>query len=123
MSKDFKIFESIEQFDGKLQGWLGFFDAAIIESVEFSDEEEFEIIRPFGGGGTNFNIIFSYIRDHMKDKNISSIVILTDGYAPRPKEEVARDIPTIWLINNEESNPPWGKVARLPEDKSSDNYN
>ena len=114
---------AIEQFDGKLQGWLGFFDAAIIEPVEFSDEEEFEIIRSFGGGGTNFNIIFSYIRDHMKDKNISSIVILTDGYAPWPKEEVARDIPTIWLINNEESNPPWGKVARLPEDKSSDNYN
>ena len=114
---------AIDQFDGKLQGWLGFFDASIIEPKEFTNEEEFQIIRPYGGGGTDFNIIFSYVKDKMQDKNISSIVILTDGYAPWPEEEVVSEIPTIWLINNEEVTPPWGKVARIPEDKKNDKYN
>lgn len=107
---------AIDQFGGKLQGWLGFFDAAIIEPKPFTNEEEFKIIKPYGGGGTSFSIIFKYIKDHMKDKNISSVVILTDGYAPWPKEEVAMGIPVIWLINNNDSNPPWGKVARISED-------
>lgn len=32
---------AIDQFGGKLSGWLGFFDADIIEPVPFSDEDEF----------------------------------------------------------------------------------
>ena len=113
---------AIDQFGGKLEGWLGFFDAAIVEPRRFVDEEDLEIIRPFGGGGTSFIVIFEYIRDHMKDKNISSVVILTDGYAPWPKESAAMGIPTIWLINNEESTPPWGKVARIKEN-INDSFN
>lgn len=103
---------AIDQFNGKLQGWLGFFDAAIVEPVEFTNEEEFKIIRPYGGGGTSFNIIFSYVNECMQDKNISSIVILTDGCAPWPKESATNGIPTIWLINNEEVNPPWGESCK-----------
>ncbi len=34
---------AIDQFDGKLKGWLGFFDAAIIEPQRFEDENEFKI--------------------------------------------------------------------------------
>lgn len=107
---------AIDQFGGKLQGWLGFFDAAIIEPKEFTTDEELKIIHPYGGGGTSFTIIFDYVNKHMQDKNISSIVILTDGYAPWPREDVT-DIPTIWLINNEEVTPPWGKVARILDNK------
>ena len=103
---------AVDQFGGKLEGWLGFFDAAIVEPKPFCNESELEIIKPYGGGGTDFSIIFSYVRDHMKDKNITSIVILTDGYAPWPNEVQAMGIPTIWLIDNDEQTPPWGKVAR-----------
>lgn len=53
-----EIKDAIEQFNGKLRGWLGFFDAAIIEPVPFSSIDEFMIIRPAGGGGTDFQIIF-----------------------------------------------------------------
>lgn len=108
---------AIDQFGGKLQGWLGFFDAAIVEPREFTNEDELEIIRPYGGGGTDFSIVFSYVRDQMEDMNISSIVILTDGYAPFPDEEASRGIPTIWLINNDEITPPWGKIARIIDDQ------
>ena len=42
---------AIDQFDGKLRGWLGFFDAAVVQPEPFENEEEFRVIRPAGGGG------------------------------------------------------------------------
>lgn len=104
---------AIDQFDGKLKGWLGFFDAAIIKPQPFSDENEFKIIKPAGGGGTDFQIIFEYVFHHMSDKLPASIIILSDGDAPFPQEKLAGGIPVLWLLNNEEVNPPWGKVARI----------
>lgn len=104
---------AIDQFNGKLKGWLGFFDAAIIKPQPFSDENEFKIIKPAGGGGTDFQIIFEYVFHHMSDKLSASIIILSDGDAPFPQEKLARGIPVLWLLNNEEVNPPWGKVARI----------
>lgn len=103
---------AIDQFDGKLRGWLGFFDAAIIEPIEFSNEEEFRVIRPAGGGGTDFQIIFEYVATRM-EKHPASIIILTDGLCPFPQEKLAMGIPVLWLLNNEEVDPPWGKVARI----------
>lgn len=103
---------AIEQFDGKLKGWLGFFDAAIIEPKPFSDIEEFKLIKPAGGGGTDFQIIFEYVVKYMK-KPPASIIILTDGYAPFPQEKLADGIPVLWLLNNEDVQPPWGKIARI----------
>ncbi|MGN0813395.1 MAG: VWA-like domain-containing protein [Candidatus Coproplasma sp.] len=104
---------AIDQFDGKLKGWLGFFDAAIIEPVPFAGEEEFSVIKPVGGGGTDFGIIFDYVREYMQDKRPASIIILTDGYAPFPKESRSGGIPVLWLLNNDRVEPPWGKVARI----------
>lgn len=108
-----EVRDAIDQFNGKLRGWLGFFDAAIIEPKPFSSVEEFEIIRPAGGGGTDFQIIFEYVHKHMRDKLPASIIILTDGFAPFPKEKLSMGIPVLWLLNNDEVNPPWGKTARI----------
>ena len=104
---------AIDQFDGRLKGWLGFFDAAIIEPKPFESEDEFRLIRPAGGGGTDFQIIFEYVFKHMQDKLPVCIIILTDGYAPFPAEKLAQDIPVLWLLNNTEVEPPWGRVARI----------
>lgn len=104
---------AIDQFNGKLKGWLGFFDAAIIKPQPFSDENEFKIIKPAGGGGTDFQIIFEYVFHHMSDKLPASIIILSDGDAPFPQEKLAGGIPVLWLLNNEEVNPHCGKVARI----------
>lgn len=104
---------AIDQFDGKLQGWLGFFDAAIIEPKPFSNEEEFRIIKPAGGGGTDFQIIFEYVSKHMQDDPPASIIILTDGYAPFPNESLSMGIPVLWLLNNDDVEPPWGKTVRI----------
>lgn len=110
-----EIYGAIRQFDGKLQGKLGFFDAVVVEPIPFEDEEEFKIIRPIGGGGTSFDIIFEYVEKEMEEEPPVSIVILTDGYAPFPDESKANGIPVLWIINNNDVNPPWGKVARILE--------
>lgn len=108
-----EIYGAIGQFGGKLQGKLGFFDAVVVEPIPFEDEEEFKIIRPIGGGGTSFDIIFEYVQEKMQDEPPVSIVILTDGYAPFPEESQANGIPVLWIINNNEVTPPWGKIARI----------
>ena len=108
-----EILGAIEQFGGKLMGWLGFFDAAVIEPIPFETMDEFKIIRPQGGGGTRFDIIFDYVNDKMVDNPPVSIVILTDGEAPFPDEKVTNSIPVLWIINNEEVTPPFGKIARI----------
>ena len=110
-----EIYGAIGQFNGKLQGKLGFFDATVVEPTAFEDEDEFKIIRPKGGGGTSFHIIFEYVEKFMEDEPPVSIVILTDGFAPWPEEADALGIPVLWIINNEQAQPPWGKVARLLE--------
>lgn len=107
---------AIDQFGGKLSGWLGFFDAEVIKPEPFSDEDEFKIIKPIGGGGTSFHIIFKYVLEHMSDNLPVSIIILTDGYAPFPEESCAHDIPVLWIINNEDVTPPWGKFAHIKTD-------
>ena len=104
---------AIDQFDGNLKGWLGFFDAAVYEPVPFESVDELLDIRPAGGGGTDFQIVFEYVHKHMEDDPPACIIILTDGYAPFPQEHLAKGIPVLWLINNDKVEPPWGKVARI----------
>ena len=104
---------AIDQFDGKLAGWLGFFDREIVEPKEFVDEIEFKRIRPWGCGGTSFDIIFEYVEEKMMDDPPVSIVILTDGDAQFPGIEEAMGIPVLWVIDNDRVTPPWGKVARI----------
>ena len=104
---------AIDQFDGKLQGWLGFFDAAVVEPIPFTDEDELKLIRPAGGGGTSFEIIFRYVTEFMQERLPVSIIVLTDGYAPFPDVSITNGIPVLWLLNNMEVEPPWGKVARI----------
>lgn len=43
----------------------------------------------------------------MKNSLPVSIIILTDGYAPILKENIANDIPVVWLINNDNITPNW----------------
>ena len=104
---------AIDQFGGKLRGWLGFFDADVVEPMPFMNEDEFRVIKAKGGGGTRFDIIFDYVRREMSDKLPKSVVILTDGFAPFPDESEALGLPVLWIINNDSVEVPWGKCARI----------
>ncbi|MBR4175736.1 MAG: hypothetical protein IKR56_10410 [Lachnospiraceae bacterium] len=108
-----EIKSAVDQFNGKLKGLLGFFDACVYDPVPFEDEEELRVIRPKGGGGTRFDIIFEYVDKNMMDEPPVCIIIMTDGMTDFPDEEAAMEIPVLWLINNEDIDPPWGVVARM----------
>ena len=103
---------AIDQFNGKLSGWLGFFDDKVIPPVPFNTIEEFKIIRPKGGGGTNFECIFNYVRDNMADELPSAIVIMTDGYASFPDVGATMGIPVMWVINTDVT-PPFGTLIKI----------
>jgi predicted metal-dependent peptidase len=108
-----EIVGAISQFGGRLKGFLGFFDAAVVPPKPFEDVDDLKSKRAFGRGGTSFDAIFDYVDGKMEHKP-ASIVILTDGYAPWPQKAKAKGIPVLWIINNEKQTPPWGKVIRLP---------
>ncbi len=107
----------IEQFNGRFQGKIAFFDASVKEPIRnFEDVSSLLSIKPVGGGGTSFSAIFKYIKKKLSSELPAVIVILTDGCAPFPKEEVAMGIPTLWIINNDKVTPPWGRIARIKVD-------
>ena len=101
---------AIEQFPS-LTGYLGFFDSIVYKPTPFETVEDVLNIKPKGGGGTNFFKIFDYVKE--LDVKPKAIIILTDGYATFPKEEVREGIPVIWVINNDNVTPPWGEIARI----------
>ncbi len=107
---------ALDQFDGKLSGWLGFFDAEVTPPERFENVDDLMQIRPKGGGGTDFGVVFDYALHKMEEPPVS-IIILTDGWAPFPDESAAGDIPVIWLIYDEDRTPPWGKVAWIDLDE------
>jgi len=104
---------AIDQFGGKLAGLLGFFDAAVTEPVPFESANELVEIKPVGGGGTSFNVVFDFVREEMADASPASIIIMTDGGADFPPESAANDIPVLWLMTYDKITPPWGRVVRI----------
>lgn len=104
---------AIIQFNGKIEGHIGFFDATVKSVQPFDQNTDVLAIRPYGRGGTNFDAVFKYIEDNMIDDLPAKIVILSDGEANYPDEEKALGIPVLWIINNKKKTPPWGQVVRL----------
>ena len=104
---------AIEQFGGKLTGKLGFFDADVTPPLPFDSVSDLMKIIPYGGGGTDFRVIFEYIRENCSKELPACIVIFTDGDGPFPDESEALGVPVLWVINNLRFTPPWGKVTRI----------
>jgi predicted metal-dependent peptidase len=104
---------AIEQFGGKLSGKLGFFDTWVTLPIAFDNVDDLMRIMPYGGGGTDFRVIFEYIKHELSNELPACVVIFTDGHAPYPSQSETMNIPVLWIINNEKITPPWGKVIRV----------
>ena len=108
---------AVEQFDGKLSAKLGFFDTEVFEPVPFENVNELLEIVPVGYGGTSFEAVFDWLRKECADDLPSSLIIFTDGYSNYPAESAAMGVPVLWMIDNKDITPPWGKVTRVLIDK------
>lgn len=83
-----------------LNGKLSFFDAEVTEPVPFQSVGDLLKIQPVGQGGTSFEAVFRYMAEHMSGKETlpKAVIILTDGYAPLPPEEMAMGVPVLWVL-------------------------
>lgn len=106
------VFEELKSAVKKvkgLKGKLSFFDTAVTEPKDFGSIRDLNRIHAVGGGGTSFACIFRYMEKHMRGKLPAAIIIMTDGYAPFPKQNAAKNIPVLWIIVDSGVKPPWGK--------------
>ena len=65
--------------------------------------------KPKGGGGTDVNAVFNYIKDNELTQ-AEACIILTDGYTPYPAE--APPYPVMWVMTSDQE-APFGKNLRL----------
>ena len=110
---------AIDASSGTLKGWLGFYDTKAYDIKRFEDVDEMLKIKPVGGGGTSVSSVFQRLDYFSKVMGSypDAIIIITDGYDIFPKEEVRKDIPVLWIINNNNVTPPWGMLARIKSKK------
>ncbi len=112
-----EIKSAIEQFSGRIEGLIGFFDSDIVEPVPFCCIEDFEDVEVYGGGGTDFASIFKYVSEDCRNNMPNGIIIFTDGYGDFPDEDFD-DVPVLWLITvDDEFKAPFGKVAYVNDKK------
>lgn len=107
-----EICSAIEQFDGALQGKLGFFDTQVTTPAPFGSIQQLLKIRPRMTGGTDFGCIFRYVGSCC-EREPACIVIITDGLGEYPAEEEARGVPVLWILYGDAAFPTWGKQARI----------
>ncbi len=105
-----EIVGAIGQFQGKLAGYIGFFDHTAYPLQPFESVDDVLKVKPEGGGGTSFHCFFEKTHEEVEknDRQIAGIIVLTDGYASWPDKSITNGIPVLWLINNEDVTPPWG---------------
>ena len=108
-----EICAAIEQFGGMLSGSIGFFDSEVRRVVPITSAENLLHLTPYSGGGTSFQCIFDYVREHMADNTPSEIVIMTDGKSDFPEYEASSGIPVLWLLTNNRARIPWGQAAYI----------
>lgn len=101
----------LDAFSGK----MAFFDTELSDFFPFEDEEDINNIHPVGGGGTSFQCIFDRLAECKDDELPVGIVILTDGYALYPDEEVVLGVPVLWVIINSDVRPDWGTAVYVKE--------
>ena len=110
-----EVLNCIKQYNGKVEGYIGYFDYVVSDIVKFENEKDVIDTDVLGGGGTSFKNIFSKIDEYNEftNKEKCKIIILTDGYAEFPTKKEIKDRELLWIINNNHATPPIGKIIRI----------
>lgn len=106
-----EICSAIEQFNGMLQGRVGFFDTSVRSIRPITSVADLLRTSPKGGGGTDLSCVFDYIHSLSEEDRPSEIVIVTDGKADFPDYSESMNIPVLWLLTSNRVRVPWGQAA------------
>ena len=114
-----------QQFLGEIGGMMNSFDGYKVHVFCFDTEtynpkdfssENMDLIEeyePMGGGGTDFDCIFQYLKDNAIDPK--RLIVFTDGY-PFGSWGDADYCDTTWIIHGDKNpNPPFGTYAIYDE--------
>ena len=114
-----------QQFLGEIAGMMDAFDGYKVHVFcfdtdtynpqDFSSEnmESIEEYQPMGGGGTDFDCIFTYLKENAIDPK--RLIVFTDGY-PCGSWGDKDYCDTTWIIHGDKNpNPPFGTYAIYDE--------
>lgn len=101
---------AIEQFQDRFKGWLSYFDEDVSEPEPFENYSDVKKIPILGFGGTSFTAVFEKAKERFNG-DLSCIIVITDGVSRYPDISETLDVPVLWVMNNNEVTPPWGKVV------------
>jgi len=117
----------LKDFLGEVQGIMDSFPAYKIHVVTFDtdcynpvqyDSDNLDSMCDYevsGGGGTDFNAIFSYLKDNEIEPK--RLVVFTDGY-PYGSWGDENYADTVWVLHGTTTIvPPWGQYAYYEEEK------
>ena len=98
----------------RLNGYVICLDAKVYDPISIN-EFDINTFKAMGGGGTSFIEFFNGLDELklMMNSQLDLIIFMTDGLDDFPKEEKSKNIPVLWIINNDEITPPWGMIARI----------
>ncbi len=103
---------AIEQFDGRLEGYLAFGDTEVYDILPFDGDTDLTKQMPRGGGGTDFEKPIRHVLDRLGgEARPSCMIYITDGFCSFPEEAVAEGIPFLWLLTASCPPPPWGRAV------------
>jgi predicted metal-dependent peptidase len=116
-----------QQFLGEIGGMMDSFDGYKVHVFCFDTDtynpqdfhsdnmDSIEEYEPMGGGGTDFDCIFKYLKDNAIDPK--RLIVFTDGY-PCGSWGDANYCDTTWIIHGDKNpNPPFGTYAIYDESK------
>ena len=90
---------------------LLYHDHEVAGETEWSSTDGPIEIKPVGGGGTSHIPVFERVDEIAAEEQVTAVICLTDGYTLFPP--VPSSIPTLWAINNDQVDPPWGETVRV----------
>lgn len=109
---------AINQFGGKFNGHVGFFDTKTYGPYPFESVDDVLDIIPQGGGGTCFTTVLNKCRSLIDngELKVAGVIIFTDGECSYPEENPISDVPLLWVMNtNNEA--PYGTTTSLRDTK------
>lgn len=105
----------MQQFNNSVKGHILYTDSRVAAVYDFEDVDDILKAKPAGGGGTDMEEAIRFTMDKVeKDEwDVAGTVILTDGYTYFTMKDDDVPFKLLWLITNEDIDPPYGQVARM----------